>query len=401
MLTNPRTTRLFRKLLACGILVVAGCSGGAETPDPLPEASSWLDDGIPMIEASSTLPTCPACTIELDSLFTIGNPSDTVFPADGLTFIVEGAEHRFYVAPLSVEQKIGQYDRHGRLLAMFGGHGEAPGKYYAPAAIAPSPDSMLLVLDINKVLWFRLDSLTAELGPLGDFPNQGGLLAFRDRRFVTTSSGGMPGELLYSEPKPDGTQIGVSVSPHISMTDTESELRMWRAITGSDSVWLTASWHFAPVVELWNEFRRVRRFVLPAPWWPTGGAEGTTPFSTTIAPLTRAIRLDAAGRLWTLTSVPDSAYVAAAARTTSKPVSEREILQQRSVGAEPLTLRRFNTVVAVYQLSDTTVSLVASQRFEPTLVSFLSDTILAGTSRSEPGMTQLSIYSYTLRGLSP
>jgi len=393
-------------LLICAALASAACWGERETPKPPDQAQNWIDDGIPMIEARSTLPTCPACIIELDSMFTIGLPTDTVFPSDGLASIVGGADHRFYVAPLSVEQKIGQYDRHGRLLAMFGGHGEAPGKYYAPAAIAASPDSMLLVLDINQVLWFRLDSLTAEHGPLGDFPNQGGLLAFRGRRFVATSSGGMPGELMYSEPKPDGTQLGVSVSPHTSMTDTEAQLRMWRVITGTDSMWLTMSQKFEAVVEVWQGFQIVRRIRLPAPWYPPYGIEATAASTAGSAngavwPVTQSIWLDREGVLWTITSVADSTGSVDRRAGGGRSPTEKEILAGAPRPVVSPLRGRFDAVVTAYLISDSTVSLIASARVDPYLVSILSDSVLAERANPEPGLTSFTLYRYALRGYAP
>lgn len=393
-----------RLLAVCLVMILVGCSDDSGKPRAdvaaIVEEHS-TDDTIPTIRANSLSPTCSSCTIELRPMFSIGHPLDSVFPPDGDIRIAEGADHRFYVAPLSVDQKIGQYDREGRLLAVFGGHVEEPGKYYTPAAIAASPDSMLLVLDRNQVIWYHLDSLTAEHAQLGDFPNQGGLLAFRKRRFVATSSGGMPGELLYSDPNPNGTQIGTSASPSTSRIDREAELRMWRVITGTDSTWFTASWRFEPLVEEWDRLGKRRRFVLPAPWYPRydlraaqAAMEGP---NAPVLPVMRALWRDTQGLLWTITSIADRDLVADGSGARNQP-TERDLLRGSTGGWRQADEDRFDAIVAAYAISDSSISLVSSARFDPLLVAFLSDTVLAGLSHPEPGLTQFTLFRIDLTG---
>jgi hypothetical protein len=315
-----------------------------------------------------------------------------------------GADQRFYAAPLSIEQKIGAYDWHGALLAVFGGHGEAPGKYLAPGVLIPSPDTMLLVLGFNQAVWYQLDSLTGENRRLPYALNQPRGIAFGDKRFVTTSTGGMPGALFLSEPFPGGSQLGTSSSPLRSQFTTVAGLRMFRHITGDEREWFTMAQFLSPTMEVWQRGRRVRQVLLPAPWYEPYGVEAWEPVRRGIpAPevitVTKSVWRDQRGLLWTITAVPD-AHLPPHYRDTDRGAASEGPAKSPAPVVRPIREQN-DAVIAVYLVTDSSVALIASQRFDQNLNRFLSDSVLAESTYPEPGLTRFSLYRFRLSGFLP
>lgn len=380
------------------------CAPSADSNQNAATAAPQPPDTLPTLVAISTEPTCPRCTIEIDSVATIGLSTDSVFPMD-FAFIVEGADQHFYVAPLSDGMKIGKYDGEGDLQTIFAGRGEAPHQFRALSEMAASPDSMLLILGINRATWYRLDSLTATHQQLSATLNQARALAFRAHHFVATNSGGMPGELLYSEPPPNGTQLGVSLTPSHSEFGTVAGLRMLSHITGDEREWLTISQFFSPTVDVWRGAQRVRHVRLPAPWYRV--YDGLEPWKPTrhgvpageLITSTQSIWRDKHGLVWTITSLPDADLPPDYLHT------DRSLVTSKESDAPPPRSRpireQSDAIVAVYALSDSTITLIASHRFDQNVNRFLSDSVLSESTNPEPGLTRFILYRFRLSGYSP
>jgi hypothetical protein len=333
----------------------------------------------------------------------IGTSVDTVFPMGGAT-IVQGADQAFYVAPMSEELKVGRFGWTGQLGMLLGGRGEAPGQYHSPAGMAASPDSQLVVVSVGRVVWYDLRSLQAVTLPLSVTLNQPSVVALTGRRFVATTTGGvgMLGQLFYSDPGPAGTPIGSSTSPITPTKESVDGIEMFRSLTASDTLTMLTTRRFLePILEVWSVGKgRIREVELPAPWYPKYELSALAPAAAgasqvELVPMTFHVWRDVEGLVWTLTSVPDSKrskQVVAAVSPGSHGV------RSEGVRAGPRPLRdQGDGVVAVYEVSDTSVRLVASARFDALLTFFLSDSVVAERSYPDQGSTRFILHKLRLK----
>jgi len=394
--------RMIRRVVAASYLVLLPACGRAEdkvvsstaTPaDPLPAIA-------PLLQAASTEPTCPTCDIVLDSLFTVGLSNDTVFPIE-LAHVVQGADQQFYIHPLSDQLKIGRYDWKGRLTRLFGGHGEAPGQYRFAGTLAAAPDSQLLLVEYRKVHWYDLRTLESSAEPVPVPLNQPALIALSGRRFLATTTGGvgMAGEIYLSTPNPEGLVLGRTTSPRRSNTETMGGASMFRHVTGRvPGEFYTIGWFLAPTLERWTTSGGLKdRVELPAPWFVPYGIDALIERDAKprAAPLagTTSLWQDGSQRIWTVTRVPDP-------RTIGLPppqvVSDADA--HRGVQAEETLApnQRADAVIAAYEISDSSVSLLTSKRFDQRVLGFLSDSIVVERSFPEPGLARFVVYRLRL-----
>jgi hypothetical protein len=346
--------------------------------------------------------------IELDSLTQIGSDQDSLF-ITGEGHLVQAADQQFYVAPLSVDQAIGRYDWSGRLTAVFGGRGEAPGKYLGVGGLFQSPDSLLLVLGFNQAVWYDLSSLVGELRTLPVMLNQPSAVAFSGHRFIATTTGGIGAALFYSEPQPSGTGIGVSASPTMTSLETEAALGMFRSVAAmSTTRYVAMGRYLAPILEVWtSDSGLVRRLAVPAPWFESYGTEAWGPItagvpSGAVLTVTRSIWLDGEGRLWTITNLPDAGLPADYPTSAHREAARRVGVVTEGAGADVprMPLReQADAIIAVYEVSDTAVKVIAKTRVDARLTRFLSDSIVAELEIPEPGVNRFILYRFRLAGV--
>jgi hypothetical protein len=394
-------------LLVCfltGILCACADSANREQPplEPSVAVETDWDSAVPRIKAVSELPTCAACTIRLDSFAVIGMSLDTVFPAGAAT-IVEGADQSFYVAPMSDRQKIGKYDWGGGLRALFGGKGEGPEQYYSPQGIAASPDSQLLVVSLSKALWYDLNTLRGIAKAIPVTLNQPALVAMVGQKFLATTTGGigMSGQLYWSAPEPNGTILGRSTSPVVPNTESRNGMRMFRTVAARDtSTFYTVGKFLEPLLEVWHVgdglFNQVE---LPAPWFKKYDVSALAPSSggasqVETVPMSFHVWRDDDGLIWTLTSVPDRALPKS--RPAQSPRRGEDAHRPGANRAERPLREKGDGVIAVYEVTDSSVQLVTSARFDALLTLFLSDSVVAERSYPEPGSTRFILYKLRL-----
>ncbi|MDX2263060.1 MAG: hypothetical protein SFU84_15315 [Gemmatimonadales bacterium] len=380
-------------LAACGRTADEVVPSTATAADPLPATA-------PLLRSSSDEPTCPTCDIVLDSLFTVGFSDDTVFPLVPAS-VVQGADQQFYIHPMSDQLKIGRYDWKGALTLLFGGQGEAPGQYGSAGTLAAAPDSQLLLVEYRKVHWYDLQTLESSAEPVPMPLNQPALIAFSGRRFLATTTGGvgMSGEIYLSTPNPGGLVLGRSTAPTVPNTATVGGASMFRHVTGRvPGEFYTIGWFLAPTLERWTTSGGLRdRVELPAPWFVPYGVEALIERDAKprAAPLagTTSLWQDGSQRVWTVTRVPDPRTIGL---PPPKVVSDADA--HRGVQAEETLApnQRADAVIAAYEISDSSVSLLTSKRFDQRVLGFLSDSIVVERSFPEPGLARFVVYRLRL-----
>ena len=387
-----------RKLaLACATLAGA-CSGGPAEEGPRGGAdSAGLHAGIRSLKSDGMEAACAGCTVVIESLATIGALSDTIFPV-GLSYLVQGADQRFYAGPLSERFAVGRYGRDGRLQSLLGGRGEAPGEWPAISGLAASPDSLLLVLGVSTVVWFDLDSTTWTQSRSPVILNQPSLVALRGKRFAGTSTGGIQGELFFSEPQPSGQMLGRSSAPTGNGFQTEAQVRMFRVAARQDSQRIvTVSQYLSPTLQVWSaDSGLLAHGELPAPWFVPYGMDAWDAIAAGLSgeevlTMTTGVWVDAAGRLWTVTSVPDPRLPPVEARLSALAKRQKtEMPEAPGSPGEPSAVQ--DAIIAVYELSAGKVTLLAWRRFDTALTTIVSDSVVAQVSVPDPLLTRFVLY---------
>ena len=134
--------------------------------------------------------SCPECQIEVDMMFELGGPGDTLNIVHA-NFLPIDSRGRAYYQSVYVPGLIQVFDREGKHIHAFGGEGEGPGEFRGWAALFVSPGDSLYAFDSGL---YRLSVFSPEyefvrsaridppLRPLsGFFQDDGSLLRARSR----------------------------------------------------------------------------------------------------------------------------------------------------------------------------------------------------------------------------
>ena len=358
-------------------------------------------DTIIAITNNDTLPLCGTCRIVVDSVTSIGTANDSVF-ARPPTGIVEGSDQAFYVAALSAPGRIARYDWHGHLDKLLGRTGDGPGELRWAMAVSATADSFLAVLDYRRIVWFPLPDgpviTEALLPPIAEFraialPRRGFVAAVVQDRSLRT--------FIYRGPDGTSRTFGDSSGPPDShmMERQEGDRSHWLTALDSNRFWAMPEFFESSVEEWSTDGALLRRYRPPAPWFVPYGPEmlkqlGSSGIRAVPLAMSKAVWRDSQGRMWTLTQVPDPHW--RVQRDAGAELDER--------GERHATLCCFDRrkvvdgIIAVYQVTDSSIALIASRRVDMPLVGILSDTIaVEGVYPSADVMT-FNVFRFRLVG---
>lgn len=372
------------------LLAALGACADAPRGDATPEVSMPLRT----IEARDTVAECRECRIVLDSIASIGLETDSVVPSDPAD-IVEGVDQAFYVTTMTERARVGVYDWQGKLVRLLGRTGEGPGELKAAISVAASRDSFLAVLDYSRILWYSLgggEPITRVLPiPIAEFRT----IALPGRGLVVAAEQRMPGRaFLYVD------TLGVMHPFGDSLKAPRSGLEeyMPHSLTVRDrSGFFAMPYYVTPRLDEWElSGKLVRRYELPAPWFEPYTRDRLRdlgrlgPRGMRIAISNGAWR-DANGLLWTIATVPDPRWKIVA-DTGDK--DERGEVHAPYWGYDRRQVQ--DAVIAVYRLTDSSVTLVASQRVDFPLSRFLSDSVVAERKYIDRGAPVFNLFRYRL-----
>ncbi|MCA9763926.1 MAG: hypothetical protein KC544_12440 [Gemmatimonadetes bacterium] len=251
---------------------------------------------------------------------------------------------------------------------------------------------------MSTVVWFDLDSTTWTQSRSPVILNQPSLVALRGKRFAGTSTGGIQGELFFSEPQPSGQMLGRSSAPTGNGFQTEAQVRMFRVAARQDSQRIvTVSQYLSPTLQVWSaDSGLLAHGELPAPWFVPYGMDAWDAIAAGLSgeevlTMTTGVWVDAAGRLWTVTSVPDPRLPPVEERLSALAKRQKtEMPEAPGSPGEPSAVQ--DAIIAVYELSAGKVTLLAWRRFDTALTTIVSDSVVAQVSVPDPLLTRFVLY---------
>ena len=350
-------------------------------------ASSPDSSSIPVIWNSDTIPSCSSCKIQIEHFASIGSPDDTAF-AYMMAEIVEGADQRFYVGPMSGGQRIGVFDWSGTLLKLFSRRGEAPGRHQGISAMATTPDSMLVVLGSNIAIWFPLPEGAPQTVVLPYTQNEPRVAAFRGHIFSAAVGTPIRRGFFSSFGRDSTIAFGDSLPAPTPGTLTLDQRRAYRQLTpaAKNRFWAMSS-SLEPLVEEWTvDGTLLRRYRLPAPWFKTHGLEiypdlqkhGIRGVRVSVG---RSIWRDKEGRLWTITQVSDPDWALVRDQPGVSGFDRSKVT---------------DAVIAVYEVTDSTIDLLAKRQVDQALGRFLSDSVVAEVLYPDNDVTHFNLFRFRL-----
>ena len=384
------------------LAVLASCS-----PAPVAEPAEMSHlgplinaDTFPIIEPISPIAVCGACRFEVDSVTTLGSDADTVYYNNPAT-VVHAADSQFYIAPVSIRGTVAQYDQRGSFVRLLGRHGRGPGEMNLPSGLALT-DSSLVVFDFSRLVTFALDgsdTTTMRVDPpVGEYDNialPGGTYVSAAIQRPTTRN------LIVIHPDGRSVTFGDSVFyDGAGEAEQRRAAESYRIIAPFDSSrFLTMLRVFSPTIERWNTGGALEaRYRLTAPWFPEYGVKELEEFrlhgrqKSAIA-RAQALRVDEQGRLWTLVWVKDSFWN-----------DQQEIPTVAVEGGGPRVRQYWgfdrrkveDAILAVYYLSDSGATLLASTRFDIPFSRFVSDSLVIEEVDIDRGLMKFNVFKIRL-----
>ena len=358
-------------------------------------------DTIAAVTNNDTIPLCSTCRIVVDSITSIGTANDSVF-APPPTGIVEGSDQAFYVARVSTQGRVARYDWHGQLSRLLGRTGDGPGELRWAMAVATSSDSFLAVLDYRRIVWFPLPDGPAItevlLPPIAELrsialPGRGFVAAVVQDRSLRS--------FIYRGPDGTNRTFGDSGGQPDSRTMErhEGDRSHWLAAIDANRFWAMPEF-FEPSVEEWStNGTLVRRYRPPAPWFAPYGPDMLRQLAANgirAVPLamSKAVWRDSHGRMWTLTQVPDPHW----------RVQRGIGIELDEHGERHATLWGFDRrkvvdgIIAVYQVTDSSIALIASRRVDMPLTAILSDSIAVESVYPSVDVMTFNVFRFRLVG---
>lgn len=390
----PRGSPRGKCRLSIALLLLAACGQEAQ------QSGGGDSTASPEIHARNREATCPDCDIVLTPLGTIGNELDSVVPRVGAR-LRSVSPAQYLVCPVSERRRVAIFDSTGALLQLMAKGGEGPGEITGCSDLTFGPDSFALVQHNNRLVWFSPDDwLPVETRLLSRRIPGGNLLALDNRRFVSTfSNRGMPRFL--SDVGSDSVRgFGVSAIDS-TMPDLEGYPTTVLVSVGGTR-FLALDSYFRPSMEAWDAAtgERRRRYLLPAPWYPeydystyqTWLTEGPSQVAMSI---TYGAWMDQQGRLWTVTQVADADWEF---RKDPRAIEGEGVRRVPYWGGDDRAI--LDAIIAVYEVTDSSISLLTWKRLDEPLNGILQSGVLYSRSWPDRDRASFALYRARLTGAS-
>lgn len=384
----PGVTR-WLSLLSMSLVLVAGCRPSGERADGGARRESAE------IRSPTDAATCPTCEIEIRWIGSIGDESDSIFPTVSAK-LRSLAAGQYVVCPVSERRRLAIFDSAGVLARLAAKGGEGPGELTGCSDVTFGPDSLAMVQHGNRLVWFSAEQWTpVDTRVLARRIPGGNLLALDNRRFVSTQSMRRTPRFLTNLGSDSVRGFGIS-NVDSTMPDLEGyPTAVLVPLEGTRFLALDS--YFRPSMEEWDAAtgEQLRRYLLPAPWfreydyalyqqWLVGGP------SEVAMPITYGAWRDSLGRLWTVTQVTDADWKL---REDVRAIEGEGVRRVPYWGGDDRAM--LDAIVAVYELTDSTVSLLTWKRFDEPLNGILQSGVLY--ARSWPDRDRVSFALYRAR----
>lgn len=331
------------------------------------------------------VPTCATCRVELTRVATLGAGEDGFVRSEPI-WMARDSKGRIYVTWQNIghgAELAAVYDSTGRFIQEIGRKGQGPGEFYYPVTVHADRSGRILIWDFDR----RTTLLDANYRFVRQHTQRAGaLLWLPDGSQVVGVSALDRDSVLAPITVLDsaGNQVSAFGATRIPVVDAAP----WRtnrivAAGANNTVWAARPDFYR--VEQWSRAGSLARAFARSPDWfdkpVTSRRIGH--FGDEPTPAPRAIREDAAGRLWYLASVASANW-------------RNALGAPRAVAGRPTTYpQRSNSGVydTMIDVIDTkTGTLLVSQRAEPFIQFFLSDELAASYRQEADGTPLIDIW---------
>jgi hypothetical protein len=364
--------------------------------------------GVGVVEAGDTLtrnplsdvPSCRQCRISISPIAEIGSVEDTVVPVV-LADVAEGMDQHFYVGPVSEPSKVAEFGWDGSLIRLIGHRGKGPGELTGIGHVVATSDSLIGAFSINRIVWFPLSGQPPITETVAQPLDDARLVGLAGRRVVGSNRSSNLRTFVAYGPDGRGRTFGDTngFDPAGPRTFRSGMGSRWLADAGS-GIW-TVSEYFAPIFEQWSfDGHRTRRLRLPASWFTPYGPDQLNKlaqFGIRSVPIatTKSAWRSRDGYLWTITQVPDRKWRFSLDSATTPPGLTRTGRPIRSFYGFDRDLV-LDAVLAVYSVTDSTATLIASQQVDQALTQFLSDSVIAQETYPDGLSSTIRLFRFRL-----
>lgn len=251
-------------------------------------------------------PQCQTCQIMLDTVLTLGGPSDTVLLAYNSKVAID-SRGRLYVAPLYSEGQIAVYAPDGHLLQLAGRKGQGPGEFDGISQIAAVHDTIHVFEGPRHSVMEPDLSYAVRIHVLPLFPQ---FVAYVEGSLFVTSVTQLAPHLRGPVYQIDSNEVvasfGGDLSPIVHPT------QRLHLVTGTKHGRVITAPIYQYRWEYWNEEGQVARAFLRDAEWFRPWTDWNTPNPRAVRPkpVLTAMWEDQAGRLWTVVTVADEEWSA-------------------------------------------------------------------------------------------
>lgn len=326
-------------------------------------------------------PSCPACTIRLRPVASLGRAGDPV-DVDPSGVVVQ-RPGGYAIAPAGDRAQIALYLSSGAFERVLGRQGQGPGEFNNIRSLALLPNAGIAVLDNRLTLLTPAGSLIVSKSLPAIIA--GRLVALADGRLVVNN---------YQPAHAPLCLLGADLSLARCFGGAATPGRMApktleRLLAPGDraTIWSGTMW-YRYVIERYDTLgHRITRIQREAPWFPASGPEedpGGSVLQSRPLPHLSGLWVDAQGRIWTAVLVPDPRWRAA----ETGPPSGRE---GRAARALPVSDwgKYLDTILEV--IDPATARVIVSQRFPGVMERFTRDGLLTEFRETEDGLVQAAL----------